>query len=60
MHSMFYNYSLLSNIDLSNFNSKNVTNMKGMFASCNNLKKEKLITQDMQILNQYDKSCIIF
>ena len=34
---MFYGCSNLTNIDLSTFNTENVTNMMGMFAECSNL-----------------------
>jgi len=34
---MFYGCSLLTNIDLSNFNTNNVTNMNGMFQGCSSL-----------------------
>ena len=34
---MFYECSKLTNIDLSSFNTKNVTNMSGMFYGCSNL-----------------------
>ena len=60
MSSMFKDCSSLLYVDLSNFNTLNEPNMNDMFAGCRNLKKENLITQDIQILNQYDKFCIIF
>ena len=51
---MFYDcYSLIS-LDLSNFNTQNVTNMSGMFAGCNSLKKENIITKDDKILLEFD------
>ena len=34
---MFANCENLSNINLSHFNTKNVTCMRGMFSSCKNL-----------------------
>ena len=34
---MFYDSSYLTNIDLSSFNTQNVTNMMGMFIDCSNL-----------------------
>ena len=34
---MFYECKLLNNIDLSNFNTNNVTNMNGMFRECSKL-----------------------
>ena len=39
---MFYGCSKLTNIDLSSFNTKNVTNMSGMFDGCSNLKKIRI------------------
>ena len=36
-HLMFYGCSSLTNIDLSNFNTNNVTNMKYMFCECSSL-----------------------
>ena len=37
MESMFYGCNSLSSIDLSNFNTQNVTNMEYMFSECNSL-----------------------
>ena len=37
MDYMFYNCNSLKSIDLSNFNTSNVTNMKGMFYNCSSL-----------------------
>ena len=37
MGCMFYGCSSLNNIDLSNFNTNNVTNMKGLFYGCSSL-----------------------
>ena len=34
---MFYNCSKLTSLDLSNLNTKNVTNMSGMFSTCSSL-----------------------
>ena len=34
---MFYDCKSLINIDLSNFNTQNVTNMKNMFYKCKSL-----------------------
>ena len=39
---MFYGCSSLTNIDLSNFNTNNVTNMSGMFYKCSSLKEINL------------------
>ena len=37
MESMFSDCNSLSSIDLSNFNTQNVTNMRYMFDDCNSL-----------------------
>ena len=37
MQFIFYNCSSLINLDLSNFNTRNVTNMGNMFAGCSSL-----------------------
>ena len=47
---MFGNCNLLISLDLSNFNTQNVTDMSGMFYDCNSLKKENIITKDDKIL----------
>ena len=47
-----FSYSL-KNIDLSNFNTKNVTNMNNMFYGCKSLKKENLIAEDDKILEHF-------
>ena len=39
---MFYECSKLTNIDLSSFNTENVTNMSYMFSGCSNLKKIRI------------------
>ena len=39
---MFYNCSKLMNLNLSNFNTQNVTNMSQMFWNCNSLKNLNL------------------
>ena len=38
MSYMFYNCYKLTNLDLSNFNSQNVTSMSNMLASCESFK----------------------
>ena len=43
---MFYNCELLNKINLSNFNTQNVTNMRGLFKGCKNL---TIITKDKNI-----------
>ena len=52
---MFFECSSLSNIDLSNFNTNNVTDMGYMFYKCSSLKKENIITKDRKILNSFKK-----
>ena len=42
MFSMFGKCSNLTNINLSSFNTQNVTNMSYMFAGCSNLKEIKI------------------
>ena len=37
MSGMFYGCNNLTNIDLSNFDTKNVTDMNAIFYGCNNL-----------------------
>ena len=49
---MFYDCTSLTNLNLSNFNTQNVTNMSGMFLGCNSLNKKNLITKDNKVLNQ--------
>ena len=51
MSYMFYNCYKLTNLDLSNFNSQNVTSKSNMFDSYESLKKENIITKDNRILN---------
>ena len=50
---MFYKCSSLTNINLSNFNTNNVTHMELMFCECSSLKKENIITKDNKILSQF-------
>ena len=42
MSCMFYNCSSLKELNLSNFNTKNVTNMSYMFGYCSSLKELNL------------------
>ena len=42
MNSMFSGCELLTNIDLSNFNTQNVINMACMFKGCKNIKNINL------------------
>jgi len=59
---MFYECYKLININLSNFNTQNVTNMRGMFLACRSLKKENIITNDEKILQQisYNLTKLLF
>ena len=50
---MFEFYKSLKKIDLSNFNTQNVTNMSGMFSICDSLNKENIITKDEKIISNY-------
>ena len=52
---IFYDCNSLTNLNLSNFNTQNVTNMEYMFAGCKSLKKENIITKDNKILEEFDK-----
>ena len=54
MYCMFYGCKALTNINLSNFNTQNVTDMYFMFRDCNALKKENVITNDIKILNLFN------
>ena len=54
MSNMFYGCKSLIKINLSNFNTQNVTNMSCMFFGCKSLKKEKIITKNNKILNQFE------
>ena len=47
---MFNECSSLTSLNLSNFNTNNITDMSGMFWGCKALKKENIITKDQRIL----------
>ena len=49
---MFGDCKLLTNINLSNFNTNNVTNMYHMFYNCKNLKKENISIKDENSLKR--------
>ena len=51
MRCMFYGCSSLTNINLSNFNTNNVTHMEGMFSYCSSLNKNNIINKEKRILN---------
>ena len=42
MSSIFYGCSSLKELNLNNFNTNNVTNMRGMFSGCSSLKELNL------------------
>ena len=52
MNNMFKNCNNLIDINLSSFDTKNVTNMNNMFYGCNNLKKIILNKNSYLIKNQ--------
>ena len=54
MSGMFSDCNSLTNLNLSNFNTQNVTHMDDMFSYCNSLKKNNIITKDNKILNEFD------
>ena len=51
---MFYDCNSLTNLNLSNFNTQNVTNMSDMFRGYDSLKKNNIITNDNKILNKFN------
>ena len=57
---MFYNCKSLTNLDLSNFNTQNVTDMSGMFYYCESLKNLNLSnfnTQNAAYMNDIFDNC---
>ena len=56
MSCMFYGCSSLTNINLSNFNTNNVTDMGCMFRGCSSLTKNNIIAKDRKIPNIFLKS----
>ena len=48
MHSMFYGWNNLREINLSSFNTQNVTDMEYMFYGCNNLREINLSSFNTQ------------
>ena len=52
---MFYECNKLTNINLSNFNTNNVTNMLGMFDGCFKLNKNNVIVKDKRILEKLEE-----
>ena len=55
MSRMFSHCSNLTNLDLSSFDTKNVTDMVGMFGKCPKLKKKNVFlnNNDFKILNKF-------
>ena len=51
---MFSNCNSLTNLNLSNFNTQNITDIYSMFFGCNSLTKESIITKDNKILNEFE------
>jgi surface protein len=51
---MFSGCNSLTNLNLSNFNTQNVTDMMRMFSGCNSLTKNNINTKDKRILNEYN------
>ena len=54
MGGMFYGCNSLTNLNLSNFNTQNVTDMRWMFNGCDSLKKQNIIAEDKKILNEFN------
>ena len=54
MSRMFEGCKSLTNINLSNFNTNNVTDVRGMFCECSSLRKENIITNDKKILTEFE------
>ena len=56
---MFCDCNSLTNLNLSNFNTQNVTNMNSMFKDCNSLIKLNLYfnTQNVTDMNDMFKNC---
>ena len=53
MSYMFYGCISLTNINLTNFNIQNVTNMTYMFNGCASLKMCEIITNNNKILREF-------
>ena len=49
---MFWNCLSLKELNLSNFNTNNVTNMSGMFKGCSDNLKKKIISQHKNIKDE--------
>ena len=59
MEFMFYGCKSLTDLDLSNFNTQNATSMNSMFSECESLSKNKVITNDNNIIKQLE-NCSIY
>ena len=64
MNSMFYECSSLTSLNLSNFNTNNVEDMREMFDGCSSLKKENVkIKKEIQFIftkNVFNKKNKLF
>ena len=52
MGNMFSDCKSLTNLNLLNFNTQNVTNMGCMFSDCKSLREKNVITKDNKILGK--------
>ena len=50
---MFFGCESLTNLNLSNFNTQNVTDMNGMFFDSESLTIENIIANENRIIKQY-------
>ena len=57
---MFSNCSSLTNLDLSNFNTQNVTDMNDMFCDCGSLKIKNVITKEKSIIKELNTKLLIY
>ena len=60
MSKMIFGYSILTNINLSSFNTKNVTDMSYMFSHCSKLKSVKInnISSNNNLKNELNEENI--
>ena len=52
MEGMFYDCSSLKELNLNNFNTNNVTDMKGMFSGCSDDLKRKIKSENKNIKDE--------
>ena len=52
LYSMFYGCSSLKELNLNNFNTNNVTNMRWMFANCSDDLKMKIKSENKNIKDE--------